>query len=169
MELIEVEMVRAEAAEGLLELLPRAGGVAAGGLAGQERVFPVRLESRAKFDFRLAVSIRGRDVEVVHAAVPGGCHEAVGFVLVVAHHDDAAKADDGQLDAVAVGAAGKRRGAAGEGRGGGSGDKGASIHGFYYSGPGGGCKGCSRVICVREGIHGSKKSVRFSAGVAGSV
>ena len=145
-ELVEVEAVGAQAAQGGGQLGTGLSRGALVGLAGQETAVPPGFQGGAQEV--LGVAVGGGRVDVVDAALEGAVHHAPGLGLAAAAHGDAAEADDGDRDAggaqgPAGHAAGVRPAAAGaeaESGGGGHPQEVAPIHGRKPHPARGGCQ-----------------------------
>ena len=115
MQLVEVDVVRAEPGQRLLELRRGARPAALRGLAGEKDARPVRHQRGAEPLLRVAVG--GGHVEIVHAALDKLRHDAVGVGLLGIHHDNAAHPDDRELDTVLAERPAGQEGGVGGGRG----------------------------------------------------
>jgi len=92
-QLVEVEMVRAQPLQGLFQFPSGAGGAALARLAGQEHPVPVRRERRP--EALLGVPVTRRDVKVVDAALLHRlAHQTARLGGGLVHHQDAAETDD---------------------------------------------------------------------------
>lgn len=106
MELIQVEMVGLEDAEGVFQFRAGAGGVPAAGFAGEKGLVAKGQEGGAEEALCLALAVSGGDIEIIDAAFDCAGDLAVGRRLFLAHENDRPHPDDGKLDPIFVGPTG---------------------------------------------------------------
>jgi hypothetical protein len=103
MELIQVEIVRLQPFETLLQILLSAPGIAGHRLTGKKRLLAVGCQGHTEFDLCLTPEIAGRDIEVIHSVIHGFGHYSTGFVRIHPDNHDAAEPDYRQFDVALVG------------------------------------------------------------------
>jgi hypothetical protein len=96
--LVEIETVRAQAAERLLEFATGTLGSSRQGLAGKEGSVTVRFQREAELFLGLSIAVRGRNIEVVHSALDGLRNQPTRLHAAHAHEHEAAQPDNRELN-----------------------------------------------------------------------